>query len=154
MDEPRVKQILEEQFEAEMGDKIVEEVVHSLTPLVEDYCSEKIEEMFGRKILEKCEEVLNTLKETLMLSLIGHMNEEKRKWEEKWGSGRIQEAYGTEPGFIVKTCEREDTAEVKEERDPDLVYGDEEENGKVCYSGAGLSDKELYEIHNAIRKSL
>lgn len=119
---------------------------------VDKQLTEKFNDILGNTILVKCDEVLSRLSETLMLSLIGHMNEEKRKWEEKWGTGRIQEAYGIDGGITIKKCPPEETFL----RDPDLIYGDEKDE-EVCYSGAGepgeLTDKEIYEIHKAIREA-
>ena len=114
---------------------------------VDKQLTEKFNEILGDTILDKCEEVLTRLRETLMLSLIGHLNEEKRKWEEKWGSGRIQEAYGIDGGVIINPCP---------EKDPDLIYEDDIDK-EECFSGAGnpgeLSEREIFEIHKAIREA-
>lgn len=79
---------------------------------------EELKEEFEGIIREECRAYLAILKDTLMVSLIGHMNEERRKLEEKYGSGAVQEAYGELP---------EDTNPVPEERDPDLEYPEDEE---------------------------
>jgi len=76
---------------------------------------EEIQNAFQEEIREECRKYLAILKDTLMVSLIGYMSEERRKLEEKYGSGRVQEAYGELP---------EGT---NDERDPDLEYPEDAE---------------------------
>ena len=78
---------------------------------------EELKEEFEGIIREECQKYLSVLKDTLMVSLIGFMNEERRQLEEKYGSGRVQEAYGEQP---------EGTND-ENERDPDLEYPEDEE---------------------------
>jgi len=79
---------------------------------------EELRTAFQEEIREECKAYLAILKDTLMVSLIGHMNEERRKLEEKYGSGRVQEAYGELP-------------EGTNERDPDSPYPEDMVNTRI-----------------------
>jgi len=60
-----------------------------------EFVREELEKLDMKEIIKKeCQDYLAVLKDTLIMSLIGQMNEERRKLEQKYGSGHVQEAYG------------------------------------------------------------
>ena len=75
---------------------------------------EEIQNAFQDTIREECRAYLAVLKDTLMASLIGFMNEERRILEEKYGSGRVQEVYGEQNEGLA-------------DRDPDLEYPEDKQ---------------------------
>jgi len=82
-----------------------------------EFVREELEKINIEEIIKKeCQRYLAVLKDTLIMSLIGHMNEERRILEEKYGSGRVQEAYGEQKVQEVEVDEiNVDIEEEKEE---------------------------------------